>query len=516
VERLEQRFRGLETEFHEAYWGSQVESTPSNDRRRADIELELRRIKGDVQALAEVKVALAEEIHEPELRRQLEVLRLSLTGNQMQESHRAALVELSTAVESEFATFRPEVDTRRLTENDIENVLKSSDDVELRERVWSASKEVGGRVSDRIREMARLRNEVAHDLGYADYYQMALDLQEMNEEWLFAVLDELEQLTLEPFRQIKNELDESLRNRFSTKTLYPWHYADPFFQALPPDGRLSLDPVLEGVSAPEAALRTFAAWGIDLGRTIDHSDLYPRERKCQHAFCLDVDRSGDVRILANVIPGERWVEVMLHESGHAAYDVCIDRELPYLLRRPAHTFVTEAIAIMSGRFVRNIQWLSDVAGVNSEEMHAIESNLRAAVVAQSLLFIRWGLVMVHFERALYADPEGELDTRWWELVQRLQLLNPPPGRSAPDWAAKIHVAAAPVYYHNYLLGELLASQLEETCEERFGGHVVNADAGRLLRDRLFSRGASIRWDALIEDVTGSPLSAKAFASSART
>ncbi len=30
---------------------------------------------------------------------------------------------------------------------------------------------------------------------------------------------------------------------------------------------------------------------------------------------------------------------------------------------------------------------------------------------------------------------------------------------APDWAAKIHMTGAPVYYHNYLLGELIASQL---------------------------------------------------------
>ena len=29
----------------------------------------------------------------------------------------------------------------------------------------------------------------------------------------------------------------------------------------------------------------------------------------------------------------------------------------------------------------------------------------------------------------------------------------------PDWATKIHIALYPCYYHNYLLGELLASQL---------------------------------------------------------
>ena len=33
--------------------------------------------------------------------------------------------------------------------------------------------------------------------------------------------------------------------------------------------------------------------------------------------------------------------------------------------------------------------------------------------------------------------------------------------AAPDWAAKIHIATNPVYYHNYMLGEMMASQLQD-------------------------------------------------------
>ena len=39
------------------------------------------------------------------------------------------------------------------------------------------------------------------------------------------------------------------------------------------------------------------------------------------------------------------------------------------------------------------------------------------------------------------------------------MLKRPEGRNEPDWATKIHIASYPCYYHNYLLGELLASQL---------------------------------------------------------
>jgi peptidyl-dipeptidase A len=515
VTSLQDRLSGLESEFHRAYWASQVDATADTERRRTELELELRRIKGDPEALQVVSGALDETLHDPILRRQLEVLRLSLTGNQMDEEQRLEMVTLSTAVEGDFAAYRPEVDGVRLTENDVETILKESNDETERRRAWEASKEIGGVVAGRVRELARLRNQIARELGFSDYYRMSLTLQELPEVWLFDLLGELEELSEKPFAAWKQTVDAELATRFGTDELMPWHYADPFFQALPPEGRLNLDDLFAESDAGQLSVDTFAAWGIDITGVIEGSDLYPRERKCQHAFCLDVDRSGrDVRILANVVPGERWVEVMLHESGHAAYDVSIDSKLPYLLHRPAHIFVTEAAAILSGRLVRDTEWLHRIAGIERGAVAELEPRLRAATQAQMLLFARWGLVMAHFERELYSDPEADLDARWWDLVERFQLLRRPQGRSAPDWAAKIHVAVAPVYYQNYLLGEMLASQLKATCEERFGGLVGVRDAGRFLVDEIFRPGAALPWDELVEKATGSSLNARAFAADA--
>ena len=84
----------------------------------------------------------------------------------------------------------------------------------------------------------------------------------------------------------------------------------------------------------------------------------------------------------------------------------------------------------------------------------------------------------------------------------------PDGRDAPDWAAKIHVALAPVYYQNYLYGELVASQLQATLRARAGGIVDRPAAGALLVDELFAPGLKVRWDALVEQVTGEPLTAR--------
>ena len=65
--------------------------------------------------------------------------------------------------------------------------------------------------------------------------------------------------------------------------------------------------------------------------------------------------------------------------------------------------------------------------------------------------------MVNFEKRLYKNPDQDLNKLWWDLVKEYQLIDFT--RDKPDWASKIHFVNAPVYYHNYLLGEVFASQL---------------------------------------------------------
>ena len=509
--RLGDAIEDLEKRFNVAYWESQVESSPENDKRREDLELQLRELLSDREALAHVEAALEEEIHDPMIERELQVLRLHLRANQMDADERTQIVKLSTAIESEFASFRPQLGDESLTENQILDLLRTSDDSAEREKVWRASKAIGGEVSARVRELVRVRNEAARNLGFANAYSMELELQELDEEWLFERMADLERLTDEPFRRWKSALDENLKKRFDTTELYPWHYADPFFQDLPPDGRVSLNEVFGDASAKDLAEKTFAAWDMDLSSVLDKSDLFPRERKCQHAFCINVDRQGDVRILANVVPGEDWISIMLHESGHAAYDIAIDDKLPYVLRDVAHTFVTEAIALLSGRLIRNKEWLTQIAGVDETRVAPLIDELKRLNAAQSVQFARWGLVMVHFERALYDDPEADLDALWWENVERFQFVKRPADAPRGGWASKIHIACAPVYYQNYLLGDMLASQLAATAEAECGGLVGSEEAGRMLKERVFKPGALMPWPALIEEATGKPLGADDFA-----
>ena len=193
-------------------------------------------------------------------------------------------------------------------------------------------------------------------------------------------------------------------------------------------------------------------------------------------------------MLANVADDRYWADTMLHELGHGAYDLGIDRALPWLLR-DCHLTVTEGIAILMGRLAQDAEWLREVAGLDPADVERPRPAFARRRPPSSLVFTRWVLVMTNFERALYADPEADLAALWWELVSRFQLLTPPEGRDAPDWAAKIHVACAPVYYHTYLYGNLVASQLHATLDRVAGGSSAGREAGAFLAERVFRPGS---------------------------
>jgi peptidyl-dipeptidase A len=183
-----------------------------------------------------------------------------------------------------------------------------------------------------------------------------------------------------------------------------------------------------------------------------------------------------------------------------------------VLRRPPQALVTEAVALMLGRLRRDPEFLVSVLGADQGAARALTGPSREVLRTGQLVFARWCLVVVRFERAMYADPGRDLAGTWWDLAGSLQGLRRPEGRTAPDWASKIHLAVAPVYYQSYLLGELLASQLDQAVRAGAGGFVGRPEAGAFLAERVFTPGATQAWRDLVTSATGSPLGPAAFLS----
>jgi peptidyl-dipeptidase A len=505
--------RPLDKAYYLAEWEAAINGTPEAIQRGQQAQATLMRFWADRD-----RYTLAKRMHDaraakdPLLARQLKLVYLSAASNQQDNATIDELTRLEADVTAKYVNFRGCVDGKELNDNEIEAILsKSKDSAEVRE-AWEASKQVGAQVATSVRQLARVRNAAARAQGFRDHFQRSLTLDEIDENELLSLFAELEAATRKPYQELKHRIDGLRAANFGVDRvdLRPWHYGDRFFQEVPPLSQINLDELFDGKDLVALATATYDGLGLEVRDIVARSDLYPRSGKNQHAFCTHIDREGDIRTLNNLVPNKYWASTILHELGHGVYDKYIDRDLPWMLRQPAHTLSTEAIAQLMGGLTSEPAWLTGILGLSKPEANRLSAPMRDHERAARLIFTRWCLVMTYFELAMYADPERDLDTLWWDLVERYQMVRRPEGRRQPDWAAKIHIATVPVYYQNYELGYLVAHQFEDRLQRTAGGIVGQKKAGRWLLERVFKPGAKEDWAGHVRTATGEPLNPKYF------
>ncbi len=516
-----EKIEPLEKEAALAWWEAAITGDPNQYDRSSALTLQIRQIYSDPNDYAYLK-SLKESgsVDDALLARQVTVLYNGYLGNQIEPDLLKQIVELGTEIEKNFSTYRATIDGQKVTDNQIKDILKTETDSAKRQQVWLASKQVAEVVVEDLVRLVKLRNQAATKLGFDNFHTMQLAIGEQDVVELDKIFNELYELTNEPFAKLKADLDRILAENCGVPVdqLLPWHYHDPFFQETPMVYDLDLDVYYEDKDVKELAQTFYAGIGLPIESILAKSDLYEKEGKNPHAFCTDIDREGDVRILCNLQNNETWMETILHESGHGVYDKYHDPKVPYLLRTPAHPFTTEAIAMFFGRLSRNPAWMQAMLNLTDEQRAEIAKVSGKYAQLKQLIFARWAMVMYNFEKQLYADPDQDLNTLWWDMVEKYQMVKRPPNRNAPDWAAKIHFSAAPCYYHNYMLGELFASQLHhklvtdilDLTTDNDVSYVGQEKVGTFLKEKVFEIGDIYPWNTMIEKATGQPLTAKYF------
>lgn len=522
IKKYEDTVKPLMKEYSTAAWNAEISGKPEDYEKVEELGIRYSKVftnKDDFALLKKIKDAGG--VKDSLLDRQLLVLFNAYQRNQVDEKKLEEIIGMETAITQKYNTYRAVVDGDTLTDNDIERILAESSDNTYLEKVWNAHKNIGPVVAEDIKALVKKRNAVAVDLGYKNYHEMSLTLSEQDPAEIEKLFNELDDLTRDAFAGLKGEIDSVLAKKYNIPVaqLMPWHYQNRFFQEAPQIYTLDLDKYYADKDLVKLTTDYYASLGMDISDIVAKSDLFEKEGKNQHAFCIDMDNEGDVRVLCNVKANYKWMNTMLHEYGHAVYDKYISRELPFALRDPAHTFTTEAIAMLFGRMASNAQWMQDMLGVSDEEKARIKEEAYKYTRLEQLVFSRWSQVMYRFEKALYENPDQDLNKLWWDLVAKYQLMNKPEGRNQPDWASKIHIATSPCYYHNYHLGELLASQLNhymvvnilKSDDINGASFYNNKEVGKYLMDKVFSVGSKYSWNDMIEKATGEKLTAKYYA-----
>lgn len=422
-----------------------------------------------------------------------------------------------------------------ITANGIDKILAESTDLKERQAVWEASKEIGVPLKDGLVKLRDLRNGVARELGYPDYFSLQAQRYGMTTEELMALCAQVRK-DLEPLYQqlhtwVKYEMAKKygqpvpkkipahwINNRWSQN--WPGFVKgvdfDPYFKTWTPERIV------------KAAENFYVGLGFDaLPATFwQQSDLYPVKtgdprKKNAHASCWHIDLGKDIRSLMSVENNMQWFETCHHELGHGYYFMSYTRpEVPPLLRDGAAPFFHEGTGELIALATRQIPYLKAV-GVLPQDYQADEMKvLLNDALEVAVPFIFWSCgTMPEWEARFYGKgmKAEAMNAEWWKLVSELQGVEPPGerGEQGCDPATKTHINDNPAYYYSYGLATVFKFQMHDHIarnllhqDPRATNYAGHKEVGAFLKSVL-AKGATEDWRKILKDATGEALSTRA-------
>lgn len=420
--------------------------------------------------------------------------------------------------------------------NEIDDLLSSSTDVNERQRVWEASKEVGKNLKSGLSELQLLRNETVRALDYDNYFSYQVSEYGMTSEEMMEACDKLVKDIWPLYRELHTYARYELADRYGEEVpeMLPAHWlpnrwGQDWSSMIEVEG-IDLDGMLEQ-KGPRWLVEQAERFYISIGfqplpqSFYELSSLYPLPdsvtyKKNNHASAWHLDLKEDIRSLMSVVPNASWYETTHHELGHIYYYMeYTNPEVPPLLRSGANRAFHEAIGSMMGLAAMQKPFLEGI-GLIPEGVETDETKTLLKEALNYVVFMPWSAgVMTSFERSLYEDelPQEEYNKKWWELKAKYQGIVPPAGRGSEycDAASKTHINNDAGQYYDYALSFALLFQLHDHIatnilkqDPRATNYYGNKDVGAFLHE-LLSVGATNDWRALLKETTGEGINAKA-------
>ncbi len=521
----------------EAQWAAATDVSPVNDAAAETAGKARAAFMGNPGMIREARALLE---HRGQLSplsvRQLErVLLIAAEGPMTNPELANARIKAETQQASTMNSFTFQLRGQTITPNEIDGLLNTSTNLAERRAVWEASKQSGPALKPGLVKLQGLRNAVARELGFADYFALQVasygmttaEMLKMQQEFM----RELRPLYLQLHTWVKYELAKKYGQPVPQRIPAHWlnnRWSQNWVGIV---SAASLDDRFKGRS-PEWIVKTaeqfFTGIGMDpLPDTFwTRSDLYPvkpgeTRKKNTHASCWHVDLGRDIRSLMSVEANTQWFETTHHELGHGYYFMAYTRpEVPPLLRIGANPAFHEGMGELISLACGQVPYLKTV-GVLPADYQADEiAFLLNDALANTVPFIFWSSgTMTHWEADLYAsqlDP-AQWNARWWSYVRDFQGVEPPSERSEEfcDAATKTHINDNPAYYYSYAIATVLKFQFHDYLARKVlkqplqsCNYAGQREAGAFLR-RLMAKGGTEDWRQVLRETTGEDLSTRA-------
>ena len=537
LELVNAAYKGLYTVQQEAQWVASTDVSPAHDAASETAGKAAAAFNGNPAIIREAQALLKEKKNLREVTwRELERVILNAAEGPMTNPDLVkARIEAETQQASVLNGFEFKLNGKPITANEIDNQLSTNRNLTERKAIWEASKESGVALKPGLVKLQKLRNGVAQELGYHDYFALQVASYGMSTEEMVELQDnfmrEMRPLYLQLHTWVKHELAKRYGQPVPKRI--PAHWLNNRWSQEWPGivEAADMDPHFKGKTAEwvvKSAEQFYTGLGFaKLPQTFwERSDLYPvkpgeTRKKNTHASCWHVDLEHDIRSLMSVEPNDQWFHTAHHELGHAYYFMSYTRqEVPPLLRigaNPAfHEGMGELISLAAGQ----VPYLQSLAILPPDFKADENAFLLNDALGNSVPFIYWASgTMTHWEADIYAhnlSPE-QWNARWWKYVRDFQGVESPTERGEEfcDAATKTHINDNPAYYYSYAIATVLKFQWHDHIARKIlhqppqhCNYANNKAVGDFLRS-IMEKGGTEDWRKVLKDATGEDLSTRA-------
>jgi peptidyl-dipeptidase A len=338
-------YKALETVDSAAQWDALTDVTPEHDAAAAVAAKAKAAFNGSPALISEAQRLLE---HSGELDtltvRQLRLVMLNAAEGPMTKPELvAARIDAETALSSTLNAFTFKLSGKAITTNDIDEALVKEKKVKKRLAVWEASKQSGPALKPGLVKLQGLRNGVARELGYTDYFALQVTKYDMTTEEMLKLnehfMDELRPLYVQLHTWAKYELaaryGQPVPERIPAHWL-PNRWAQSWEEMLP----APTDPSTFTGKSPKWITQTAEKFytGIGFGPLPatfwERSDLYPlpadaKRKKNTHASCWHMDPTRTFAV-HSIAPNMEWF-TPLTTVGLAVRYQLLRPEIPLLV-----------------------------------------------------------------------------------------------------------------------------------------------------------------------------------------
>ena len=119
----------LSREVNLAYWNAAISGTEEDFKKAEKLQLQLIEIYADTVALKQLeKIKISGQVTDTLLARQLDLLYNQFLMAKADTAKLNAIVRMETEIERKYSIFRTELSGKKMTDNDVEEILRTSRD----------------------------------------------------------------------------------------------------------------------------------------------------------------------------------------------------------------------------------------------------------------------------------------------------------------------------------------------------------------------------------------------------